>query len=69
MLTRDVLKSYLLEMPKGHIFDMPYALFASVFPPGSADRTSWQQLKELADECGFQLHDFSNEQRIELVKR
>ena len=38
MLTRDVLKSYLLEMPRGHIFDLTYKLFADVFPPGEPDQ-------------------------------
>jgi hypothetical protein len=28
MLPRDVLKSYLREMPRGHIFDLTYKLFA-----------------------------------------
>ncbi len=68
MLTPDILKSYLSEMPKGHIFDMPYALFADVFPPGAADETARQRLQSLADECGFAVRDFPTEQRIELVK-
>ena len=38
MLTEAVLKSYLLDMPSGHIFDLTYELFAGMFPPGEATR-------------------------------
>jgi hypothetical protein len=68
MLTPEILKSYLLEMPEGHIFDMPYALFADVFPPGAADKGAWRRLRALAAECGFEVRAFPAEERIELIK-
>jgi len=40
MLPRDVLKSYLREMPRGHIFDLTYKLFADMFPPGEPAASS-----------------------------
>jgi hypothetical protein len=69
MLPRDVLKSYLLDMPSGHIFDLPYHLFASVFPPGDADKGAREGLRALAEECACDVHDVPREHRIELVKR
>ncbi len=69
MLTPDVLKSYLREMPRGHIFDLRYDLFSAVFPPGASDRAAWAALKALADACDIVVKDFADEQRIELIKR
>jgi hypothetical protein len=68
LLTPDVLKRYLRDMPRGHVFDLPYDLFAAVFPPGVADKKAWRQLRVLAKGCGFEVRDFAAEQRIELVK-
>ena len=68
-LTPDVLKSYLREMPRGHIFDLSYELFAALFPPGASNRKPWGRLRALAAECDFELRDFAAEQRIELAKR
>ena len=48
MLTRAVLKSYLLDMPRGHIFDLTYRLFADVFPPGAPDASAREPLHALA---------------------
>jgi len=55
MLTRDVLKNYLLDMPRGHIFDLTFSLFADVFPPGGQDANARQQLRVFADECDCDL--------------
>jgi hypothetical protein len=69
MLTRDVLKSYLLEMPRGHIFDLTYNLFADVFPPGEPDAAARETLRVLADECGCDVVDNKAEGRYELTRR
>ena len=69
MLTPDVLKSYLREMPRGHVFDLRYDLFATVFPPGAGDRAAWDALEVLAEACDIEVKDFADEQRIELIKR
>lgn len=69
MLTRDVLKSYLLEMPSGHIFDLTYSLFAGVFPPGEPDAAAREQLRALAGECGCDLVNNKAEGRYELTRR
>jgi hypothetical protein len=69
MLPKDVLKSYLLDMPGGHIFDLPYDLFASVFPPGEPDEGARESLKALAEECACDVRVVPQERRIELVKR
>jgi hypothetical protein len=69
MLPRDVLKSYLLDMPSGHIFDLPYDLFANVFPPGHTDKGARESLKKLAEECLCDIKTISDEERIELIKR
>ena len=69
MLTPDILKSYLLEMPRGHIFELRYDLFATVFPPGSSDRAAWAALEALAAACGFVVKDVADERRIEMIKR
>ena len=69
MLTRDVLKSYLLEMPRGHIFDLTYKLFADVFPPGEPDAGARGQLRVLAEECGCDLANDKAEGRYELTRR
>jgi hypothetical protein len=69
MLPKDVLKNYLLEMPGGHIFDLPYDLFASVFPPGEPDTGSRESLRALAEECACDVRVVPQERRIELVKR
>jgi hypothetical protein len=69
MLTAGALKSYLLEMPSGHIFDLPYDLFASVFPPGEPDAGSRESLRILAEDCHCDIKSIPAEQRIELIKR
>jgi hypothetical protein len=69
MLTRDVLKSYLLEMPGGHIFDLTYALFADAFPPGEPDPIARAALRAFAQECGCDLKNNIGEGRYELTRR
>jgi hypothetical protein len=69
MLTRDVLKSYLLEMPRAHIFDLTYKLFADVFPPGEPDAAASQKLRVLAEECSCDVVNNEAEGRFELTRR
>jgi hypothetical protein len=69
MLTRDILKSYLLEMPRGHIFDLTYKLFADVFPPGEPDLAAREKLRVLAEECGCDVVSSTAEGRYELTRR
>jgi hypothetical protein len=69
MLTCGVLKSYLLEMPRGHIFDLTYKLFADVFPPGESDAASREQLRLLAEECNCDVVNNEAEGRFELTRR
>jgi hypothetical protein len=69
MLTRDVLKNYLLEMPRGHIFDLTYTLFADLFPPGEPDASSREQLRLLAGECDCDIVNDQAEGRFELTRR
>ena len=69
MLTRDFLKSYLLDMPSGNIFDLTYPLFADVFPPGKSDAAAREKLRVLAEECGCDLADNQAEARFELTRR
>jgi len=69
MLPRDVLKSYLREMPRGHIFDLTYKLFADMFPPGEPAAASREQLRRLAEESDCDLVDNQAEGRFELTRR
>ncbi len=69
MLTRATLKVYLLGMPSGNIFDLPYPLFAGVFPPGQSDVTAREKLRVLAEECGCDVADNKTEGRLELTRR
>jgi hypothetical protein len=69
MLTHDVLKSYLLEMPGGHIFDLTYSLFADVFPPGEPDVAAREKLRVLAEECDCDVVNNKAEGRFELTRR
>jgi hypothetical protein len=69
MLNEAVLKSYLLEMPSGHIFDLTYALFADVFPPGKIDAASLAKLEAFAAECNCSVADNKAEHRFELMRR
>jgi hypothetical protein len=69
MLNREILKSYLLEMPRGHIFDLTYTLFADVFPPGEADAAAREQLRILAEECNCDAVRNVDEGRFELTRR
>jgi hypothetical protein len=69
MLTEAVLKSYLLEMPSGHIFDLTYALFAGMYPPGEADAGSRAKLDGLAAACNCDVVDNKAEGRFELTRR
>jgi hypothetical protein len=69
MLTHGVLKSYLLEMSRGHIFDLTYKLFADVFPPGEPDAAARETLRVLAEECGCGLVNNKVEDRYELTRR
>ena len=69
MLTPAVLKSYLLEMQSGHIFDLPYKLFADVFPPGEANSAARERLCAFAAECNCSVADNKDEGRFELTRR
>ncbi len=68
-LTRDVLRSYLGEMPGGHIFDLPYGQFADLFPPGEPDPFARAALRSFADECGCDVVQVVAEARYALRKR
>lgn len=68
-LTRDVLASYLGDMPAGHIFDLPYEQFAGLFPPGEPDPFARAALRAFANECGCDLIQIVAEARYELRKR
>ncbi len=69
MLSEAVLKSFLLEMPRGHVFDLTYALLADVFPPGKDDPASIENLKALAAACDCDVVDNAVEGRFELTRR
>jgi hypothetical protein len=69
MLTRDVLQSYLRGMPRGHIFDLTYKLFADLFPPGEPDASARAQLRLLAEACDCDVVDNRAEGRFELTRR
>jgi hypothetical protein len=69
MLTEMVLKSYLIEMSSGHIFDLTYAQFAQVFPPGEPDVGARAKLQALAEECACDLANVADEERYELIRR
>lgn len=68
MLTRDALKSYLLEMPSGHVFDLTYGQFEDVFPPGEPDTEARQALRAFAEECACELINNIAEYRYELKR-
>jgi hypothetical protein len=69
MLTEAVLKSYLLEMPSGHIFDLTYELFAGMFPPGEMNVDAQAKLGALAAECDCTVINNQAEGRFELTRR
>lgn len=69
MLTQAVLKSYLKDMPAGHIFDLTYALFADAFPPGEPDMMARAALRGFAADCHCDLKHNALEGRYELIRR
>ena len=69
MLTEAVLKSYLLEMPSGHIFDLTYELFSKMFPPGETGADARAKLEMLAAECNCKVINNKAEARFELTRR
>jgi hypothetical protein len=69
MLTEAVLRSFLRDMPRGHIFDLSDRLFADVFPPGRSDAAAREKLRVLAAECDCGLVDNQAEGRFELTRR
>ena len=69
MLTKDALKSYLLDMPRGHVFDLTYGQFADVFPPGEPDVVARESLGQFAESCGCDLKNDVSEYRYELTRR
>ncbi len=69
MLTPEVLRSYLSDMPRGHIFDLTYALFAAAFPPGEPDTGAREALRRFAQECACDLVNNPAEGRYELTRR
>jgi hypothetical protein len=69
MLTEAVLKSYLLEMPSGHVFDLTYALFAGMYPPGGTNADARAKLDALAAECNCTVINNKAEGRFELTRR
>ncbi len=69
MLNEAVLKSFLIEMPRGHVFDLTYPLMADVFPPGKADPSAVARLQALAAACECDVVDNEAEGRFELTRR
>lgn len=69
VLTRQALKSYLLDMPRGHVFDLTYGHFADVFPPGEPDSGARDQLRILAEECNCDIKNNPDDGRVELTRR
>ena len=69
MLTEAVLRRYLNDMPSGHIFDLPYAQVAQVFPPGEPDAGARARLSALAEACACDLAHIADEERYELIRR
>jgi hypothetical protein len=69
MLTEAVLKSYLFEMPSGHIFDLTYEIFAGMYPPGERDAAALEKLETLAAACNCSVTDNKAERRFELTRR
>jgi hypothetical protein len=69
MLTSAVLKSYLSEMPRGHIFDLSYAQFAGVFSPGEPDAAARAKRRAFAEECDCDFVNNQSEGRFELKRR
>jgi hypothetical protein len=69
VLTAEVLRSYLLEMPKGHIFDLSYAQFAEIYPPGESDAVARAALRQFAESCGCDLEHNAANGRYELTRR
>lgn len=69
MLTKKVLKSYLGDMPRGHVFDLPYPLYADVFPPGEPDSGSREKLRAFAEECDCDVAHNAAAGRFELIRR
>lgn len=69
MLTAEVLRSYLLEMPKGHIFDLSYAQFAEIYPPGEPDAVARAALRQFAESCSCDLAHNAADDRYELTRR
>lgn len=69
MLTEDVLKGYLMDMPRGHIFDLPYSQFAQLYPPGEPDAPARDRLRQLADACGCDLVQVADEKCYEFIRR
>ena len=69
MLTADALKSYLLDMPSGHIFDLNYGQFAEIYPPGEGDPIARAALQKFAEQCGCDLRNNILEGRYELTRR
>jgi hypothetical protein len=69
MLTEAVLKSYLLGMPSGHVFDLTYELFAGMFPTGETNTDARAKLDALAAECNCKVVDNKAEGRFELTRR
>jgi hypothetical protein len=56
-------------MPREHIFDLTYELFADVFPPGEPDVAAREKLRVLAEECGCDVVSNTAEGRYELARR
>jgi len=69
MLTEAVLKSYLLDMPSGHIFDLTYEQFAGMFPLGETNAAACAKLDALAAECNCKVINNKAEGRFELTRR
>ena len=69
MLTEAVLKSFLLDMPRGHVFDLTYQLMSDVFPPGKDDPAAVARLQAFATACECDVVDNAAEGRFELTRR
>lgn len=69
MLNEAVLKSFLLDMPRGHVFDLTYPLMTDVFPPGKDDPAAVARLHAFAAACDCDVIDNAADGRFELTRR
>ncbi len=67
-MTRGQLRKMLSEMEPGQYVDIPYDLYAEIFPPGEPDEGAREACYNFAKELGCRIDNKADSEKVSFVK-